>query len=175
LRKIIDTTGPSLAEVTERSDYLRAFAMAELGSYHYGRFTRIQLTAPLQEQLGYKRDAMQQSIRLYQAVLELGIDEFVTQAHFRIGDMYLRLGAALLQAPEPKGLAAAELAQYRLLLEEQAYPFEEKGIAVHDANTQRAVHRDVDQWIQASFTALAKVYPARYDKPEWTVEYSDAL
>ena len=61
-----------------------------------------------------------------------------------------------------------ELEQYELAIEEQAYPFEEKAIQVHESNLKlmsRGVH---NVWIEKSLQKLAKSVPARYDKPEET-------
>ena len=68
----------------------------------------------------------------------------------------------------PRGLYPLELEQYELAIEEQAYPFEEKAIVVHE-NNLKLISRDVyNVWIEKSLQKLAKLVPARYDKPEET-------
>jgi len=66
----------------------------------------------------------------------------------------------------PRGLYPLELEQYELAIEEQAYPFEEKAIAVHENNPKLISRGVYNEWIEKSLQKLAKFLPARYDKPE---------
>ncbi|WP_319409580.1 tetratricopeptide repeat protein [uncultured Desulfosarcina sp.] len=66
----------------------------------------------------------------------------------------------------PRGLSPMELEQYELALEEQAYPFEEKGIGVHESNLKLIGQGVYNEWIDKSLQKLAKFMPARYAKPE---------
>ena len=66
----------------------------------------------------------------------------------------------------PRGLNSLELEQYELALEDQAYPFEEKAIAVHESNLALISKGVYNEWIDKSLQKLAKFVPARYDKPE---------
>jgi cellulose synthase operon protein C len=59
-----------------------------------------------------------------------------------------------------------ELEQYELAIEEQAYPFEEKAISVHESNLKLIARGVYNQWIDKSLRKLAVFMPARYDKPE---------
>ncbi|MGA7827745.1 MAG: LysM peptidoglycan-binding domain-containing protein, partial [Geobacteraceae bacterium] len=66
----------------------------------------------------------------------------------------------------PRGLYPAELEQYELAIEEQAYPFEEKAIKVHQSNLALVTKGVYNEWIEKSLEKLAKLVPASYDKPE---------
>jgi tetratricopeptide (TPR) repeat protein len=66
----------------------------------------------------------------------------------------------------PRGLYPLELEQYELGIEEQAYPFEEKAIKVHQSNLGLITKGVYNEWIDRSLQKLAKLVPARYDKPE---------
>ena len=59
-----------------------------------------------------------------------------------------------------------EREQYELAIEEQAYPFEEKAIAVHESNLKLISRGVYNAWIDKSLQKLAESVPARYDKPE---------
>lgn len=61
-----------------------------------------------------------------------------------------------------------ELEQYELAMEEQAYPFEEKAIHVHESNLKLITRGVYNAWIDKSLRKLAEFVPARYDKPEET-------
>ena len=53
-----------------------------------------------------------------------------------------------------------------MLLEEQAFPFEEKAIELHILNAQRAAAGVYDEWVRRSFARLAELSPARYARTE---------
>jgi hypothetical protein len=67
------------------------------------------------------------------------------------------------------------LEQYDLLLEEQAFPFEEQAIELYQANTARAADGVYEGWVQRSFEALSQLMPARYAKLERSEDVVTAL
>jgi hypothetical protein len=71
-----------------------------------------------------------------------------------------------LNSERPKNLSKDELEQYNVLLEEQAFPFEEKAIKLYEINTARAKQGTYDEWVQKSYAALAQINPGRYGKVE---------
>jgi LysM repeat protein len=75
----------------------------------------------------------------------------------------------------PRGLYPSELEQYELAIEEQAYPFEEKAIVVHESNLKLISRGVYNVWIEKSLQKLAKFVPARYDKPEETSDIVSSL
>ncbi|MDM3872240.1 tetratricopeptide repeat protein [Porticoccus sp. W117] len=175
LRKLIDghkQVGHKAKEGAERSKYLAAFSANVLADDQYQVFETIALKLPLKKSLKKKRAAMEKTIAAYQEVLDYSVQEFATQASFRLGSVYARLSSDLMNSQRPKKLSELELEQYELLLEEQAYPFEETAIDIHQRNAQRSWQGIYDQWVKQSFNALAELMPGRYQKPEKTVEVS---
>jgi tetratricopeptide (TPR) repeat protein len=71
-----------------------------------------------------------------------------------------------MASERPGNLDPDELEQYELLLEEQAYPFEERAIELHESNAARTRDGLYDESIQASFAALATLSPGRYAREE---------
>ena len=61
------------------------------------------------------------------------------------------------------------------MLEEQAFPFEEKAIEVHEINARRTANGVYDASVKASITALGKLRPARYNKVERAERTVDAI
>ena len=72
-------------------------------------------------------------------------------------------------------LSKAELDQYNVLLEEQAFPFEEKAIELHELNAKRAASGVYDKWVKSSFDALRELRPVRYGKTEVSEGVVDAI
>jgi tetratricopeptide (TPR) repeat protein len=72
----------------------------------------------------------------------------------------------MLGSQRPKKLSKLELEQYNVMLEEQAFPFEEKAIELHEVNARRASSGVYDEWVKRSFAALRELRPARWGKAE---------
>ncbi|WP_052480807.1 tetratricopeptide repeat protein [Gilvimarinus agarilyticus] len=160
---------------TERSNYLAASAATTLAEAPYQRFSQLRLTLPIKNSLGKKRDALDKALKAQQRVLDFKVADFTTRANYYIGEIYLQLARDLMDSERPDNLNVLELEQYDILLEEQAYPFEEKAIDLHEANAQRAWGGIYDDWVKASLTSLASILPARYNKTEFTVEVADEI
>jgi hypothetical protein len=73
-----------------------------------------------------------------------------------------------MTSERPKGLNALEQEQYELAIEEQAYPFEEKAITVHESNLGLISRGVYNKWIEKSLQRLAEFVPVRYAKQEET-------
>ncbi|MEN0039372.1 MAG: tetratricopeptide repeat protein [Cellvibrio sp.] len=175
LQNIINTHNRAGSAKTDRSTYLAASAQAELSQQSYYEFSRIQLTLPLKNSLQRKRAALEKALKGQEQVLAFGVGEFTTQASFNIGEIYAQLSRDLMSSQRPKDLDELALEQYEILLEEQAYPFEEKAIEIHQANAQRSWTGTYDAGVKRSFDALAKLLPARYNKAESRLEVSNDI
>jgi hypothetical protein len=68
-----------------------------------------------------------------------------------------------------------ELEEYELAIEDQAYPFEEKAIEVHESNLELISRGVYNDWIDRSLQKLAQIVPVRYDKPEESSEVVGSL
>ena len=160
---------------TDRSRYLAAQAQDELADEHYRNFVAVRLTLPLKESLKNKKAALEQALAAYNRSIDYGVQEFATKATFRIGEIYSTLSTDLLKSERPVGLSELEQEQYDVLLEEQADPFVDNAIAVHEGNVQRSWSGTYDEWVQKSFAALQQLLPARYKKPEQKMTVSDEI
>lgn len=175
LQNIINTHNRAGSAKTDRSAWLAASAQTELSQPAYDDFTRIQLTLPLKNSLQRKRAALEKALKAQEQILAFGVSEFTTNASFKIGEIYAQLSRDLMNSQRPKELDELALEQYEILLEEQAYPFEEKAIEIHEVNVQRSWKGTYDAGVKRSFDALAKLLPARYNKPETRLEVSNEI
>jgi TolA-binding protein len=160
---------------SERSLYLAASASAVFAEDAYGAFRAVKLKHPVEKSLKKKRRAMDTALEAYQRTNAYGVADFASQATYRMGEIYRQLSIDLMESERPRGLDALALEQYELLLEEQAYPFEEKAIAIHEANMRRSWEGWYDDWIKRSFDALAGLSPALYAKRETQLAYSEEI
>jgi tetratricopeptide (TPR) repeat protein len=175
INEIIAADKSAGAARTERSKYLAAKATIETADPQVAMFNSIKLNAPLDKSLKAKRGAMERALTIYGQALDYGVAEVTTAATYGMAEMYRQLAADLISSERPKGLDADAREQYDVLLEEQAFPFEEKAIELHEANTRRTSDGVYDEWIQHSFDVLAKLKPARYAKAEIGEEYVPSI
>jgi TolA-binding protein len=160
---------------TDRSKYLAARATLEGVEPQVAMFNAIKLVAPLDKSLKSKRTQMEKVLTAYGKALDYGVAEVTTAATYGMGELYRQLGADLMASERPQGLDAEATEQYDVLLEEQAFPFEEKAIELHETNAQRTGDGVYDEWVQRSFDVLAKLKPARYAKAEKSEDYVPTL
>ncbi|MDT0595027.1 tetratricopeptide repeat protein [Glaciecola petra] len=155
-----------------RSVYLASMAAMVFANDADNAFTKIKLSQPLAQSLQRKQSALKKAIQEYDRVMAFGSKEYVTAANYKLANLYLTLADDLMNSDRPADLSALELSQYEILLEEQAYPFEETAIDLHENNITRIQSGLYDDWIKQSFGVLKNVMPGRYNKPEILAEVS---
>ncbi len=175
LEQIVQSHDTAGADADGRSLYLAAKAATALAENSYRQFLSTPISLPLNASFSLKRRLMQSAIGDAEKVLSYGLGEFVTQANFMLGDIYASLSEELMASPRPPGLDALELEQYEMLLEEQAYPFEEKAIDIHESNARRSWNGNYDQWVDSSIESLSRLLPARYGKSELLARYGNEI
>jgi tetratricopeptide (TPR) repeat protein len=174
-REIVKADGAAGAARTDRTKYLAAKARLALTTPARDAYQALKIGAPLKTSLAAKRKALDVALNGYKEAAAYNVAEVTTQASFEIAELYRQLGADLMASARPKSLKGEELEQYDLLLEEQATPFEEQAIKLHEANTQHARDGIFDDGVKASYGALAKLLPARYGKTEVPPAYHGSL
>jgi hypothetical protein len=104
--------------------------------------------------------------------MSFAVAEYATQANYHLANLYMQLAEDLMASSRPDDLSALELSQYELLLEEQAYPFEETAIQLHENNVSRVFSGLYDEYVKQSFGVLSETLPVRYNKQEMTAGVS---
>jgi TolA-binding protein len=166
LRDIIAADRAAGPARTDRSRALAAKATLTFAAPVREQFKSVKLVAPLKKSLADKRKAMEAALKAYEAAADYQVADVTTAATFESAELYRQLGKDLMSSERPKNLKKDELEQYDVLLEEQAFPFEEKSIKLHEVNAARTKDGTYDEWVQKSFAALAQLNPGRYGKAE---------
>jgi cellulose synthase operon protein C len=175
LHDIVRVDAAAGAQRTDRTRYLAAKASLDLAEPVRRRFLAVAISQPLAESLKRKQARMEEVLAAYGKAADYGVAEVTTAATFRLGEVYGQFSKDLMESERPAELDALALAQYDLLLEEQAFPFEEKAIELYEANAARAADGVYDEWVRKSFAALARLVPARYAKAERSEDVFTAL
>lgn len=175
LQAIIKADAQGGKQRTERTQYLAANATLTLARSHYRVYQKARLRHPLKKSLKKKKRLMQNSIKAYQVAIQYRVAEVTTSATYQIAEIYNDFARTLMKSDRPKGLSMEEKEQYEILLEEQAYPFEEKAIAIHMENLKGMRDGIYDKWVKNSLKALSKLQPIRYAKHEKVDSYVETL
>jgi hypothetical protein len=175
LRDIVHADGQAGPARTDRTRYLAATAQLKLAEPLRDSFREIRLVAPLKKSLVAKRQSMEAALAAYKAASEYHVAEVTTAATFETAELYRRLGKDVQNSERPKKLNKDEQEQYESLLDDQAFPFEEQAIQIHEINTARARDGVYDDWVKKSYAALAELKPGRYGKTELTQDVVTTL
>lgn len=175
LQELIRADANGGAQRTDRTRYLAASGSLLLAQGHFNAYKQAKLTHPLKESLARKKDLMQTTIKSYEGVLQYRVADVTTSATYQIAEIYYDFAQSLLKSERPQGLNAEELQQYDTLLEEQAFPFEEKAIEIHAENLNQIRNGIYDDWVKRSIKQLRTLQPARYGKVEKVRNYVETI
>jgi hypothetical protein len=109
---------------------------------------------------------MDAAIEALGSLVDYQVGDVTAAATFYMAEIYYGLSRALMDSERPAGLQAADLQEYELALEDEAYPFEERAIEVHEKNMELMRTGIYNAWIDKSLGKLADLMPARYAKGE---------
>ncbi len=175
LKDIVTADAGAGAERSDRTRYLAAKAQLVLAQPSRDAFRGTRLVIPLDKSLKAKQERMKAALAEYNKAADYGVAEVTTAANYEIAELYHSLSKDLYASERPKELSKDELEQYDILLEEQAFPFEEESIELHEVNAARTKEGIYDEWVQKSLAALAELMPVRYAKAEIGETVVDAI
>ena len=166
LNDIIDADREAGPDRTDRSRYLAAKAALVLAEQGYKRFADLKLTQPFDESLAEKQLRMDVAMAAFEGLVDYEVAEVTAAATFYLAEIYFEFSVALLESERPDGLSEAEKVDYEMVIEEEAYPFEERAISVHEENFELLSVGVYNPWVQKSLDKLSVLMPGRYAKAE---------
>ncbi len=115
---------PELASpmILAQVDYLKA-------EQAHARYTDLNLTQPLPEAIKAKQKSLENLLAMYAACARHGVAEYTRAAAFQTGQAITHFGDALLASERPAELQGDDLLAYEEILEEQSWPFFDRGEA----------------------------------------------
>lgn len=175
LETIITADAGAGRERSNRTRYLAAQARLTLADASNARYRAVALRLPLNRTLATKKRLLEETLSQYESAAAYGVAIVTTAAAYHTAQLYSHLGRALLDSERPGDLDAAALDEYNILLEDQAFPFEEQAITLHETNAARTESGQYDAWIEKSLQELARLVPGKYAKLERSTGYVAAL
>ena len=175
LQAIITADAQAGSSRTDRTRYLAAQSRLALADAQNAQYQAVALKLPLNKTLAIKKRLLESTLAQYEQAAAYDVAIVTTAAAYQTAQLYTHLGKALMQSERPKNLSAEALEEYNILLEDQAYPFEEQAIALHETNAARIESGMYDAWIEKSLHELARLVPGKYAWQERSTDYVAAL
>ena len=166
LRLMVEFDRDAGEDRTDRTRFLASGAALVLTEQTFDRFARLELVQPFEESLAEKQQRMDQALLELEALVAYEVADVTSAATFYIAQVYDEFSRALIESERPAGLSEAEKVDYELVIEEEAYPFEEQAIDVHRKNHELLASGIYNPWVQKSLDRLAVLMPGRYAKNE---------
>ena len=171
LKHIIAVDAKAGSLRTDRTRYLAAKASIVIIEPKFDKYIAIKLVKPFKRNLTRKQKSMKSLVASYTKLVDYKVADATAASTYYIAEIYFNFNRSLLESERPKKLNALELEEFNLMLEEQAYPFEEKAIKVHEKNVELLTAGIYSPWIDRSIEKLANLMPARYAKLEESTNY----
>jgi tetratricopeptide (TPR) repeat protein len=166
LRSIVAADRSAGEARTDRIRYLAARSALVMSEDVYRQFDEIALIQPFEKNLRRKQRSMDATLESFGSLVAYEVAEVTAAATFYIGEVYFNFSLSLLESERPDDLDANEMLDYEMVLEEEAFPFEERAIDVHEKNLELMSAGVYNAWIEKSLLKLADLMPGRYAKFE---------
>jgi hypothetical protein len=175
LNEMIEQDKNAGPQRTDRSRFLAANAALVLAERQFEQFARLELKQPFEDSLALKQQSMDDTLETLEQLVSYEVADVTAAATFHIAQVYLNFSVALLESERPAGLTPAEMNSYELVIEEEAYPFEEQAITIHEENFELLAAGIYNPWVQKSLDQLADLMPGRYAKDETSEGFLGAI
>jgi len=175
LAEIVRIDGEAGPERTARTRTLGARSALVLAEQEYQDFVAVKLLQPFETSLADKKQRMDDTIEAMNRLVEYELADVTAAATFYMAETYLDFSRALAESERPADLAPADLQEYELALEEEAFPFEEKAIDVHQKNLELLQTGVLNDWTEKSLAKLVELMPGRYAKDETSSGFLGAI
>jgi hypothetical protein len=175
LGAIVALDDGSGAERTDRSRYLAGQAALVLAELRFETFAKVRLVQPFEESLAEKQRLMDEALVDLEILTTYQVAEVTAAATYYIAETYFEFSDALLASERPSGLTEAERVDYELVIEEEAYPFEEQAIEVHEKNFELLAGGVFNPWVEQSLDKLVVLMPGRYARNEISGGYLGSI
>jgi len=164
--QITTTLAPHFEGLSPVGQSLMIASSVAVAEQAQSQFVTIKLSNPLPVSLQQKQASLLEATERFEAILALEISPAYEQALYGLGQLKLEFAKALMDSERPSGLSELALEEYDMLLEEQAFPFEEQGLAYHKLNLERLWSGTNNQYSRDSLKQLQAYLPGQYQRDE---------
>jgi tetratricopeptide (TPR) repeat protein len=166
LAAIVRIDGEAGPNRTGRTRTLAGRSALVLAEKDYQDFAAVKLLQPFEASLQEKQRLMDLTIAAMGRLVSYEIADVTAAATYYMAETYFDFSLSLAESERPTDLEPADMAEYELVLEEEAWPFEEKAIDLHEENLELLQAGVFNSWTEQSLGKLAERVPGRYAKNE---------
>lgn len=135
-----------------------AEAMFKLADYKYRQYEAIKFTLPqarMKKQIEDKARLWKELSMTYEDIVKTGDIEWGVAALYKLGQINKHFAEALFNAPIPEGMTQEEIDAYKFVLEEQAFPIEDRAVKAFQACVAKATEKRIwNEWVELAYKAL---------------------
>jgi tetratricopeptide (TPR) repeat protein len=175
LKAIVRIDAQAGPERTSRTRTLAARSALVLAEKLYRDFAVVKLRQPFETSLQDKQQHMDGTIEALDRLVEYELADITAAATYYIAETYFNFSRSLVESERPSDLKSADLEAFEMALDEEAFPFEEKAIGVHEKNLELLQAGILNEWTEKSLGRLAELMPGRYAKKELSSDFLGAL
>jgi tetratricopeptide (TPR) repeat protein len=175
LKEIVRIDAQAGPERTARTRTLAGRSALVLAEQVYQEFTAVKLRQPFEASLQEKKQRMDAAIETMNSLVAYEIGEVTAAATYYMAETYFDFSRSLAESERPTDLSGADMAEYERVLEEEAFPFEEKAISFHEKNLEMMRKGTFNAWTEKSLGKLAEMVPGRYAKREASNGFLEAV
>jgi len=132
----------------------------------YEEFTKVKLSFPmsaLQRSLVRKGELEQAAEAIYTEVVMMESPRWVAASAYRVGQMYKNFSDELYNLPMPEGLTPEQEDDYRMALDDNAFPLQEKALSAYRAALRLALqYQAYNEWSALSAQAISALESEAY-------------
>ena len=166
LAEIVRSDAGAGQERTGRTRTIAARSAMVLAEKQYKDFVVVKLKQPFETSLQDKQKRMDSLIDALDQLVDYEIGDITSAATYYMAETYFNFSRSLVESERPTDLKPAELEEYEMVLDEEAFPFEEKAINVHEKNMEMMRAGVLNEWTDKSLGRLVEMMPGRYAKHE---------
>ena len=174
-KRMVSFEKGNVKQRTPRSASLAANAAFELSYLDLEKFESIKLSLPLKVSLAKKTKALKAIVSQLENLSDYEDSVIMSAATYQIASIYRTLARDILNSERPDSLTALQLEQYDILLEEQAYPFEEQAMDIYKINIDKVSQGHYDKWIDRTFEVMAEMNPTEYKRNLKATPYASEM
>jgi tetratricopeptide (TPR) repeat protein len=175
LERIVRIDAEAGAERTDVTRTIAARSALVLSEQVVREFEVLELRQPFETSLQEKKRRMDVAVDALVRLVDYEVGDVTAAATYYMAEVYRGFSRSLLRSERPAGLQADELKEYEIALEDEAYPFEDRAIEVHEKNMELMRSGVYNAWIDRSLEMLSELVPARYAKGEISSGFMGSL
>jgi len=131
-------------------------------------YKAVRLTRPFEKTLKKKTRLIERLVRDYTHIASKAstvAPEVLPQVFFSMGSAFENFRDSILNSDRPRGLTEEEKTEYQFLLEEMAYPYDERSVEAYEKTLRSALVQTLyDKWLFMGVDRLAYLRPALYKR-----------